>query len=172
MWRVWFIFIITSIPLGCCFAGIPLGSYEASPPDVLRETDLVGMWQAQYGTSRIDKITLKADGTYQQIFEAPLDEYYFKSDWNKWYVEYSSSGKPKLHLEKMGYCVYFLDECESTRRGEPKLYYDFSENKSVKLTGKVILQITIDETNPRGIRLWHLQIDEDVGPAFFVSVDE
>lgn len=172
MWRMCFIFMITSIILGCCFVGVPLGGYEAPPPEVFKETDLIGTWQARYGTSRIDKLTLKADGTYQQLFQAPLDGYYYKSDWNKWYVEYSSSGKPKLHLEKMGYCVYFLDECESTRGGEPNSYYDFSENKRIELTDEVILRITIDESNSRGIRLWHLQTDPDVGPEFFVLVDE
>lgn len=174
MGRMWFIFIVTSITLGmCCCVGIPLpslGSY--APPEDFKEADLIGTWQARYGTSLIDKLTLKADGTYQQILEDSLADYYYKSDWNKWYVTYSSSGRPKLHLEKMGYCVYFLDECEATRRGETTLYYDPSENKNINLTGEVILQITGDEGNSKGIRLWHLQVDEDVGPAFFDPVDE
>ncbi len=173
IWRLWFVFTSICIALGgCCATGIPLGSYEAPSPEAFKESDLIGTWQAKYGTSRTDTIIIKGDGTYQQVFQSPLENYYYKSDWNKWYITYPSTEKPVLHLKKMRYCVYFVDECESTGRGEPKLYYDFSEDKLIELSNEVILRITIDDSTSRGIRLWHLQTDPDVGPEFFIYVDK
>lgn len=178
MRRFWWLFAVTALVtmLACCYGGILLSQSVGVPPSVpatFSEKDLVGTWQATYGTPKTkDTITLRADGTYQQIFQSPESNYFYESPWNKWYIEYTSDGKPKLHLEGMRYCVTLIYLCEATGHGKPQLYYDFIERGVVKLTNEVILRITGDEKSPRGIRLWQLQIDEDDGPEPFVFVDE
>jgi hypothetical protein len=169
----WFLAAIT-ITLACCYGSIFAYNYLVSfpaVPDTFDEADLVGTWQAKYGTSRTDTITFKADGTYQQIFQSPLDNYYYESSWNKWYIEYAPPEMPKLYLKDMRYCtsIYY---CETTGSGDTQIYYDFIDREVVRLTGEVILRITGDEDNPKGIRLWQLQIDEDDGPEFFNLIDE
>lgn len=170
----WFVIAAILITVICCYSGIRLSqsifAYPSVPP-TFQESDLLGTWQMTYGTTMKDTITLKADGTYQQIFQAPESNYFYKSPWNKWYVEYTTDGKPKLHLEGMRYCVG-VHICEATGRGEPTLLYDFIDRDLVELTNEVILRVTGDEKTPRGIRLWHLQIDEDTGPEYFVLIGE
>jgi hypothetical protein len=100
---------------GCCFYGIPFGYSNGyiPPPSPFNETVLVGTWQAKYGSTNIDTITLKADGAYQQVFQAPEINYYYESPWNEWHVEYSQSGKPKLHLEGMRFYAAGVEIGES-----------------------------------------------------------
>jgi hypothetical protein len=159
----------------CCSGSILLGrSLFAYPsvPDTFEETDLIGTWQATYGTALTkDTITLKADGTYQQIFQSPESDYFYTGPWNKWHLEYTADGKPKLHLENMRYCAGTIEGCEATGRGEPTIYYDFVEREYIKLTNEVILRVLGDEDSPRGIRLWNLSTDEDDGPTSFVLID-
>jgi len=171
----WLVVAAILITIICCYSSIGLiQSAFAYPsvPSTFQEDDLLGTWQMTYGTSMKDTITLRADGTYQQTFQAPESNYFYKSDWNEWHLEYMADGKPKLHLDRMRYCVGSIHLCEATGRGEPTLYYDFIEREVVLLTNEVILRVTGDEKNPRGIRLWHLQIDEDEGPEPFDLINE
>jgi hypothetical protein len=46
------------------------------------------------------------------------------------------------------------------------------ENDLIEMNDKVILAINGDEDSPRGITLWHMQLDPDVGPEFFILIDE
>ncbi len=171
---LWMILLPILVLLGC-FVVMPHGDGNESipPPPTFDETDLVGTWQATYGTKRIDRITLKSDGTYQQVFQAPNANYFYESPWNKWYVEYSSNGIPKLHLEGMRYYVYDFQLGEMGGRdkpGEPILFFD--GNRAFRMVDKVILNINGDKKAPKNIILWHMQIDPDEGPAFFVFVEE
>jgi hypothetical protein len=145
------------------------------PPTTFHEADLVGTWQAIYDLTSVDTITLKADGTYQQIFKAPASNYYYESPWNKWHIEYSASGKPKLHLEGMRYYAYTIEIGEGGGRlpnGTPILFHDIDEEKTLEITDKVILRIKGDESSPRGIVLRHMHFDLDMSPPYFVLIDD
>ena len=170
MSRVWSILLFL-------FTAIACGGYEYVPPPMnFDESDLVGTWQATYGLTSTDTITLKSDGTYQQKFEAPQINYVYESPWYEWRVEYSASRKPKLHLEKMRYYEFSLDIGEAGGRhsdGQPVLFVDIDEDDEViEMMDKVILRINGDQNYPRGIILQHMHIDLDTEPAYFVLVDD
>lgn len=149
---------------------------ESLPPPVsdgFKESDLIGTWQATYGTPETkDTLKIKSDGTYQQIFQSPADDYYYEGPWNKWHLEYTTDGRPKLHLEGMKYCVYAIFQCETTGRGESGHYYDFIDNAVVELTNELILRVVGDEKSPRGVHLLQLQNDPDTGPEEFIFIGE
>lgn len=170
MSRMWPILLFLSTTIAC-------GGYKYVPPPMnFDESDLVGTWQATYGLTSTDTITLKSDGTYQQKFESPQINYIYESPWYKWHVEYSASGKPKLYLEGMRYYEVSLEIGEAGGRysdGTPVLFVDIDENYAViEMTDKVILRIKGDSNYPRGIILQHMHIDLDTGPAYFVLVDD
>jgi hypothetical protein len=100
---IFFILMITSCWRGC----IP-GRGLDKPPSTSKESDLVGTWQTKYPGERIDTITLRADGTYKQVYRQP-DGYTYESPWNRWYLEYRDSGWIYVHLEGMRYYEGFLD---------------------------------------------------------------
>ncbi len=172
---IWSISTTVFILLGCC-GFIPLiasifdnSPYQYTPPpSTFTEADLVGTWQAKYGNANVETLVLKSDGTYQQVFDAPESDYFHESPWSNWNLEYSSTGKPKLHLDGMR---YFLLGGANLNFDQTR-YYDISEDEYIELTDKVVLGISGDETKPRGISLWHLRTDEDGGTAFFALIDE
>jgi len=172
----WLAAVAMVITVICCFSSVLLYRefFVPSPvPTTFKETDLVGTWQATYGTPQTtDTITLRVDGTYQQIFQSPESNYHYESPWNEWYVEYTADQEPKLHLKGMRYCVGPIYRCEVTGQGEPFIYYDFVDRKYIELTDEVILRITGDEKSLRGIRLWNLSTDEDNSPEFFTLINE
>jgi len=167
---LWILLGIEIVVVGC-------SSFQYTPPpQSFKEADLIGVWQAKYGTTRVDTLILRSDGTYQQIFDAPLLKYHYESPWNEWHIEYSSSGKPKLHLEGMRYYVSSIAIGENGGRfpiqnGPPLPFYDIDEGTTIEMVNKVILAINGDPDSPRNITLWQMQSDPDEGPAFFVLVD-
>lgn len=178
MRKSWSTFILIIVTL-CCFIVISrcYGGYEyVPPPSTFDETDLIGTWQATYGTpNTTDTITLKADKTYQQVFQSPESDYYYESPWNKWHVERSPDGKFTLHLEGMRYYGYGIEIGEAGGRhsdGYPVLFFDISNKENITMTDKVILRIEGNDHFPKGIVLWHMHIDLDASPAYFVFVDD
>ena len=148
------------------------GSLPPPVPDEFKESDLIGTWQATYGSPNTkDTLKLKSDGTYQQNFQSPASDYYYEGPWNSWHLEYTTDGRPKLHLEGMKYCAYTIHQCENTGHGESEYYYDFIDNEGVKLTNELILRVVGDES-PKGVHLLHLQDDPDNGPERYVFIGE
>lgn len=140
----------------------------------LHQNDLVGTWEARYGLTNVDTLILRADGTYQQTFEAPESNYYYKSPWNKWYIEHTDNGRFRLHLEGMRYYAYTIELGESGGRlptGDPISFYDVDEQKTLKMTDQVILRVKDDNNFPGGITLWHMHFDLDMSPPYFVLVN-
>jgi len=149
------------------------GSLPPPVPDGFGKSDLIGTWQATYGSPDTkDTLKLKSDGTYQQVFQSPASDYYYEGSWNRWYLEYTADRRPKLHLEGMKYCVLMIDICATTGHGEAQHYYDFIDDTGVELTNELILRVVGDEKSPRGVHLLHLQVDSDNGPERFVFVGE
>ena len=169
MRNLWLLLILTFTVLACN------NGYAYSPPlEAFDEADLVGTWQAKYGTTRVDTIVIKQDGTYQQRFEAPKRNYFYESPWNKWKIEQGSNGEFSLYLEDMRYYGYHIEIGEAGGRhpdGEPALFYDIDENKTITMTDKVVLRIEGNDHFPRGIILRHMHIDLDASPAYFTLVD-
>jgi hypothetical protein len=146
------------------------------PPGTLKESDLVGTWQAEYaGGKAIDTITLKADGTYQQVY-IEWDGYFYGSPWNNWYLEYRDSGWIYVHLEGMRYYVDSTWFAETGGRwptttpgvvGEPKLFYDPGEERLIEMLDKVILRVAGFDSAPRGIVLKQMLTGLDTSGKIF-----
>jgi hypothetical protein len=122
------------------------------PPN-FTESNLVGTWIGNY-FGNIDKLIIRADGTYQQIYSG--DYVNFESDWHKWNVEYDKDGYVRLHLAGMRRCDGLDSECNDPGGGLP------SDSQAVNpctpewvtLDDEVILFVTGTTSNvPLGIML-------------------
>jgi hypothetical protein len=149
-----------------------------SVPETFEETDLIGTWQSRYHTGSVtDTLILRGDGTYQQIYDDQLANYYYTSPWNRWYVEHRSSGGLYLHLEGMHYCLSTDEICRREGGGGGDWsYYDRCEGQTIWTMGdEVILAITgIGDSRfpgvksaPRGVLLWHMK-SSDYGDRVFI----
>jgi hypothetical protein len=75
-----------------------------NPPAAFQESDLVGTWEADYGYHRgDDRLILRADGTFKQIYKNLADDYVYETPWNEWSVEHFSDGRVRLHLKGARY---------------------------------------------------------------------
>lgn len=103
-----------------------------------QEDDLVGEWST-FSSPLRDTLIIRADGTYKQIIENDLDNFYYESEWQKWHLTYSDDNLGYLHLENMRLCVYWdLLECSQTA-GYGREWYDFCQDKWVVLENEGIL---------------------------------
>jgi len=65
-------------------------------PESFQESDLVGTWQAQHYFGVVtETLILRADHTYQQIYENDRADYYYTSSWEQWYLESRASALSK-----------------------------------------------------------------------------
>jgi len=124
-----------------------------------------------------DTLILREDGTYQQVYENNLANYYYTGPWNRWYVEYRPSGGLYLHLEWMHYCLNGDAVCRGKGGGGYGPYYDVCEDRSIRDMGdEVILAVAGTEgfrypgieSVPRGIILVHMRSGSDVPDNFFI----
>jgi hypothetical protein len=146
-------------------------------PEAFEESDLVGIWHSRYDSESTDTITLREDGTYQQVY-CQKDGYSYESPWNRWYLENRPSGGLYLHLEGMHYCLSTDEVCKREEGGGGDWsYYDRCEGRLIWTMDKeVILAVTGDkgfrypgiESVPRGVILWHMRGDVDSADNFFI----
>ncbi len=66
-------------------------------PETFQESDLIGTWFF-FGTGNggVVTITLRADGTYKQIYDYPLTGYHYEGDWKKWEIERRGNGTASM----------------------------------------------------------------------------
>ena len=173
---------VSCIPCLLPLISVPETSKEdwrCSPlPETFQESDLVGTWQARYFPRAVtDTLTLREDGTYQQVYQDDLANYYYTSPWNRWYAEHRPSGGLYLHLEGMRYCLGTNEVCRRQGGGGGSHpYYDFCEDRSIRNMGnEVILAVTgrfegipWAESPPRGILLQHMRFNPAGIDNFFI----
>ncbi len=104
---------------------------RCSPPvGDFSQDNLVGTWIAGV-PDQMDKLIIRADGTYKQIIHvvfAELPAIDYESGWQSWHLEYSEDNIPYLHLEGMRFCGMNPDiSCEIRIGGG----YDFCQDKMV-----------------------------------------
>lgn len=165
---------LVAIYLSYSYNPFPRKGFDTSP-NTFKKSDLVGTWQAIYDPDRIDTITLRADGTYKQVYRE-LDGYTYESPWNRWYLEYRPSGWIYVYLEGMRYYANDIETGESGGRkpattpgivGEPAYFYDHGEEKIIEMLDKVILRVVGFTSKPRGVLLVHMSTSvESGGPMF------
>lgn len=126
-------------------------------PPTFKETDLVGTWVASYSLNDRDILTLREDGTYQQIYENPDAGQRYESNWQEWWVERRESGYIRLHLKGMRRCDGPTSICEREGGGiDSQLLWaiDYCEDEVVKMPDEVVLIVTgSKDVVPRGIIL-------------------
>ncbi|MBI5876717.1 MAG: hypothetical protein HZB53_03625 [Chloroflexi bacterium] len=141
-----------SIPSKLCY---PL-------PSSFQESDLLGRWVARYGAGGIDVLVLRADGTYKQIFDAPVSGFHYESDWRKWYIERRDSGWIRLHLDGMRRCDDTSDMCQREEGGIDGSAIDYCEQKGASMQSEVVLLVTGASPKATGlslpILLWHMRL--------------
>jgi hypothetical protein len=126
-------------------------------PPTFKEADLIGTWVTSYSLNDQDILTLKEDGTYQQIYNDPDAGQRYESDWQAWWIERRESGYIRLHLKGMRRA----GEIESifNREGggiDPELFtaIDYCENEVVEMPDEIVLIVTGSKDDvPRGIIL-------------------
>jgi hypothetical protein len=140
------------------------------PPPTFQDSGLVGTWETEYGRS-IDRLTLGADHTFQQLYEdryAP--EYVYHSPPGNWWVERLQDGQVRLHLEG---ARYYLDGIKIAEReglesyGEPDPppmpFFDPIAEELVFMVGKLVLNVRVDSSGE--LLLHHLWMYHDEGFA-------
>lgn len=95
-------------------------------PETFQESDLTGTW-GFFGTGNggVITITLRANGTYKQIYDYPLTGYHYEGDWKRWELERRDNGTALVHFQEMPICgrtckpLYskvVIDSCEQYKR--------------------------------------------------------
>jgi hypothetical protein len=142
-------------------------------PNNFSETDLVGVWIAEYfGGLATDRLIIRDDGFFTQVYSSQPRN--FESDWNKWWIEYNPSGYALLHLEGMRRCDDIESICNNPGGGLPRDEYAINQcdQEYLYYENEVVLLVTGYEKNvPRGIVLrqarlagsdwtYHFRLDE------------
>ena len=79
----------------------------------LSEEDFIGTWYAGNPTHS-ETLIIQEGGIYKQLIHVE-NSYYYESDWQPWWLEYSPNGN-FIHLDGMNLCAAFpnLENCENT----------------------------------------------------------
>jgi hypothetical protein len=146
------------------------------PPSDFTEADLYGTWHHQGASIKSERLIIRGDGKYKQIFEVSSSQPY-ESPWNSWWIEYRESGGLYLHLEGMRY-TGSTDEVINLPQGGAGdlMFYDYCEQQIIRMEGEVILVIFGTEGSPnpflasapRGISLMNMSDEGDSGTTHFI----
>lgn len=138
---------ICVIVLGCIDTANPFKTFTSD--------ELVGTWQAKYENFRnlnieitgVETIILKADGTYQQIYDDGKG-YRYESSWNRWRLE---RGR-RLFLKDGRFYAMGIEWAESWRSGvHTFIAHDFER---IDLEGEIILFVYPTSLYPGGAYLF------------------
>ena len=132
--------------------------YFENPPTNLQKSDLVGVWETKYGNGRIDRIIIRDDDTFKQIYSDDNTNYTFETPWNKWWLEKTSEGMVRIHLTGGRYYVSGIEKAE--RNGLlsecppdlpdcnwdhlPYLFHDPYADESILMVGELVMNVRVD----------------------------
>jgi hypothetical protein len=125
---------------------------------------LAGAWEAQYGRS-IDRLTLKADGTFKQVYTSGYQEdYVYETDWNSWDVQRLGDGRVRVHLQGARFYPDGILVAEEGVWGDGTAhFYDPISVRPVDMEGRLILNVRLD---PAGeLIFYHMWSTGDQGFA-------
>jgi len=175
------VFLIALVCTSCSLGAHEEGEWHCrSLPDAFQESDLIGTWQAEYGVGTdADIIVLRQNGTYDQIYTCYVCEpsISFENLGNQWWLEHRASGGIYLHLEGMRRCNFTDELClQEGGGGGNRFYWDYCEDRGVKMPGEVVLMVigtAEDEKDiPLGIKLAHMPPSPDSTPFYFIFQEE
>jgi len=181
-----FVALLIILLVAACATSVPEPKETAgwlcrSLPESLKESDLIGTWQATYtAAGTTEEIILRVDGTYRQVYQRS-NGYHYESSWQRWWIEHRPSGGDYLHLEAMRYCRLTAEVCAMPEGGGgDRLFHDACEDRLLEMGGEVVLAVVgtkgtrhpsvIDA--PKGIALMHMLPSLDTTTSFFVLEEE
>lgn len=148
------------------------------PSANIQMSDLEGEWQAQYGSGVTDKLILRSDGTFREVFEDVKKNYVFDSGWNNWTIEKSSKELARLRFQAGRYYLEGITLAETNGRKnpkspcldgdcswglEPRIFYDPFSDEVVNMVDELLLVPLIDSNGK--IILHHIWTSSDRGFA-------
>lgn len=177
------IVLISTFLLIGCSKDINLASEAPflDPPKNLDTIELSGTWTTNYMEWGTDKIIIRSDGKYKQIYSDKNvndGNYEYETPWDDWWVESFPDGRKHLHLsgakyflegvaasEKFGGsflpCTDDNPSCENGLIKVPFLAYDWIGDEFVETQNELILNVRVDSDG--NIILVHLWISSDRG---------
>ncbi len=131
--QIWFRMILCILigigaTICCCCAGLSTHSRQFAP------SDLAGTWRAEYDINEykkrgcwieatgVETLTLKADGTYQQIYDDGKG-YVYISPWNRWHLK-MDRGYVYVYLEGGRFYPLGIEDAEKLASGKLFFYSD------------------------------------------------
>lgn len=172
---VWIVLIL-AVPSAC-------NATFDNPPVDLQTSDLVGTWETRYGGGRVDRILIREDGTYKQIYYDKRNNYSWETPWNKWSLEKLPDGNMRLHLQGGRYFLAGIEVAERDGLGppctaeypncgwdlSPELFYDPFEEQLIEMVNELALNIRMVSSE---LILHHVWTSGDRGFAIFGGEQE
>jgi hypothetical protein len=137
------------------------GTRFAVAPADLEASDLVGTWEAEYWRSGLDRLILRENGTFKQIYRScQVSDYVYETPWNEWWIDRLQDGRVWLHLEGARYyyagvrfaeqeglhasCPDDWPDCRMGLDPPPFGFYDPYGREFVEMIGELVLNVRSD----------------------------
>ncbi len=133
--------------LAGCQAPFPAPSID------IQMDSLEGVWETRYSEEQTDRLILRSDGVYKQVFQS--GERVLETEWNPWELEHLPSGNVRAVFEQGRF--------NASQAGLPinMEFYDPFEGEIVRMRNKLVLQVRTDSAG--NLILHHLFTDPDNG---------
>jgi hypothetical protein len=120
---------------------------SVSVPGSFQESQLVGVWEASYGTQGgEDLLVLEEDGTFRQFYESSDADFSYEITGNEWRVETLPDGRLQVHLEGARYYRRGPSLGDRTA-AEGRVFFDpfadRGEFDNVEMQGELLLNIRL-----------------------------
>lgn len=120
------------------------GSQYSNPTSTLTESELVGVWKANYLGSGSDTLDLRADRTFKQVYIQ--GRYRFETPWNQWSLERFSDGRVQIRLRGARYYCRGTDIAErggmeAVDPAKPDFFWDPIGQELTQMPGQLVLNV-------------------------------
>lgn len=159
--------VIAVAILGCSSIG--------SRFDRLDVSDVAGNWRAEYDeayfrarcgytVAGVETLTLKANGTYQQVYSDGRG-YVYESPWNKWYLD-EYRGSSVVRLAGARFYPLGIEDAEKMATGELVYHAIDYGGERIDLDGSELpVYVYVSPAALGGLHLRHLQACDPDAPA-------
>ncbi|NIN63247.1 MAG: hypothetical protein GTO63_00730 [Anaerolineae bacterium] len=176
--------LLATLAGGCvCSWAVPfshcLQAPYSDPPSSLQPADLAGTWQTSYERGVVDKLMLRADGTFKQLYETRvahiIRDYAYETGWNEWEMERFADGRVRIRLRGARYYLggIRMAELDGKHFGGAQLwgeggapsygFYDPIADETVHMVGELVLNVRVDSSGE--FLLHHMWTSHDRGFA-------
>jgi hypothetical protein len=142
----------------------------SNPPVDFQDSDLIGTWEASYMEWGIDRLTLKADGTFKQVYQDhTVEGYVYETPWNEWWVERVDDGQVRVHLGGARYYLAGIRIAEQDgmllghSADYPRAFHDPIAGEPLYMVKELVLNVRNDSSGE--LLLHHMWVSSDRGFA-------